>query len=157
METGAKWKMLESVPRAVFVIVINRNMVLFVRHGEGSGNPAGTYGLPGGKIELHEDPRQTAVRELFEETGIIALSADITQLGSYSTDIETKNGMEPWTVELYLCKRFEGQIRQREKSEARAWLRIADVLDARYQMPRMSREYLQVITKILRDQSDPLC
>lgn len=153
METESKWKMVETIPGAVFVVVNKGDMVLFVRHEEGSDNPAGTYGLPGGKIEPHEDPKQTAVRELFEETGIIALSADLTQLGSYSIDIETKNGIEPWKVGLYLCKRFEGRIRQREKSETPAWLRIGDVLSGIYKMPRMYPEYLSVIMKILRDQS----
>ena len=147
---------MKTIPRAVFVIVINGDKVLFVRHGEDSGNPAGTYGLPGGKIEPQEGPNQTGVRELFEETGIIAPPADLVQLGSYSIDIETKNGMEPWTVELYLCKQFEGQIRQGEKSEVPAWVRIADVLGGRYKMPRMSRGYLSVVMRVLREQRRPL-
>ncbi len=60
--------------------------------------------------------------------------------------------METWTVDLYLCRRFDGEIKQVEKAEEPSWLKIDDVLGGTYRMPKMSGEYISFIMSILRDQ-----
>lgn len=40
----------------------------------------GTWGIPGGSMELHEDIRETAVRELKEEAGITAESLELVDV-----------------------------------------------------------------------------
>lgn len=42
----------------------------------------GLWGLPGGKIEPGENPREAALRELFEETGISLEQNSITKMGT---------------------------------------------------------------------------
>ena len=52
------------------IAVLNQNKVLLVRRGRAPF--AGSWSLPGGKIEGAESPRDAARRELKEETGIEA-------------------------------------------------------------------------------------
>ena len=42
---------------------------------------AGRWGVPGGKAEVNELPEDTAIRELFEETGIKAEIVDLESMG----------------------------------------------------------------------------
>jgi 8-oxo-dGTP diphosphatase len=44
--------------------------VLLIKRGQAPGN--GLWSLPGGKIELGEDAKAAALRELFEETQVVA-------------------------------------------------------------------------------------
>ncbi len=53
----------------VSVVVVRHGQVLLVRR---VNPPAGVWSLPGGKVELGEEVRQAALRELAEETGIDA-------------------------------------------------------------------------------------
>lgn len=39
-----------------------------------------TWGIPGGSMELYEDIRETAVRELKEECGIIAENLELVDV-----------------------------------------------------------------------------
>ncbi len=141
---------MKTVGHSVFTIVIRDGTVLFVKHGESSQNPTGTYGLPGGKVRTPESPTDAATREVFEETGLQVKPTDLIPLGTRSVEIETKRGREPWTVSLYLCKRFRGRIRRKEAREKPVWLNIADVLAGKYKMPQMSSTYLSLILNTLR-------
>jgi mutator protein MutT len=138
--------------RAAFVFLVRNNEVVFVRHTESSNNPADTYGIPGGRIEAGEEPRDAAVREVFEETGLTVQPSNLIELGTHSKDIETSRGMETWTGTLYLCREFHGEIRRMEASEEPGWVRVDDVLAGKYRMPRMSSEYYGFIMATLRSQ-----
>lgn len=60
---------------AVIAVVVRGNEVILVRRA----NPpdAGLWGFPGGKIELGERLDQAAVRELYEETGVVARAIEV--------------------------------------------------------------------------------
>lgn len=67
------WVMLEhdrTPVAAVIAVVLRGDTLILVRRA----NPpdAGLWGFPGGKIEFGEATEQAAVRELREETGVIA-------------------------------------------------------------------------------------
>jgi 8-oxo-dGTP pyrophosphatase MutT (NUDIX family) len=74
-----------KVPKAACVLVVSDDgKVLAVSRRD---NP-NDFGLPGGKVEPGEDPRDAAARELYEETGLTAThcSAVFSQYdGSYLT------------------------------------------------------------------------
>ncbi len=143
----------KTVGHAAFTIIIKEGMVLFVRHAEKSQNPTGTYGLPGGRIRSFESPIEAAAREVFEETGLRAIPSNLTSLGTHSVDIETKRGIEAWTVTLHLCRKFQGQIQAREEKEEPVWLSISDVLAGKYKLPQMSNAYLSLILDTLHNQA----
>jgi 8-oxo-dGTP diphosphatase len=60
---------------AVIAVVVRGGEVILVRRA----NPpdVGLWGFPGGKIELGERLDQTAVRELYEETGVVARAVEV--------------------------------------------------------------------------------
>jgi len=64
------------VPSAAVLVRDERGRVLLVRHVE-----LGTWSLPGGAIEPDEPPQVAAVREAYEETGLLVESGKL--LGVY--------------------------------------------------------------------------
>jgi 8-oxo-dGTP pyrophosphatase MutT (NUDIX family) len=58
----------EALPKAVVALVMKGNKILAVSRGDDFAN----LNLPGGSVEMGEDPRDAIVRELWEETGIKA-------------------------------------------------------------------------------------
>lgn len=58
----------ESLPKAALAYVKNGDRVLAVSRGADLSD----MNMPGGGVELGEDPKDAASRELWEETGIIA-------------------------------------------------------------------------------------
>lgn len=74
------------------------------------------WGYAGGSVELDEVVEEAAKRELFEETGLIAL--DLTLFGVFSgkeTHYVYPNGDEVSNVDIvYLCKDYTGQLKCQE-------------------------------------------
>ena len=60
---------------AVIAVIVHEGRTLLVRRA----NPpdAGLWGFPGGKIEFGETVKDAAMRELLEETGVVAQAQDI--------------------------------------------------------------------------------
>ena len=60
------------------IYVIYDNKVLLLQYGE-----KGKWGIVSGKNEEGEDKYQCAIRELYEETGIVINKEDLKEYGSY--------------------------------------------------------------------------
>lgn len=75
------------------------------------------WGYAGGSVELDEVVEDAARRELFEETGLVALELEL--FGVFSgkdTHYVYPNGDEVSNVDIvYLCKHFEGSLKCQEK------------------------------------------
>ena len=73
----------------------------------------GTWGIPGGSMELHENIRETAVRELKEEAGITAESLELVDvLSGKDYYFEYQNGHKMCCViVLFKVTDYSGKIK----------------------------------------------
>lgn len=111
----------------VGVLVIKDGKVLLVSHNEAAGNLNGTYGLPSGHLEKDEDEKIAAVRELFEETGIIVEHENLIEYPNdiWIADIKRKDGKTyTFQIKVFVAKTFSGSLRESEETTPE-WIEIA--------------------------------
>ena len=74
------------------------------------------WGYAGGSVELDEDVEETAKRELYEETGLVADSLELFGVFSGKDMHYTyPNGDDVSNIDIvYLCKSFSGTLRRQE-------------------------------------------
>ncbi|MDK2584581.1 NUDIX domain-containing protein [Romboutsia sedimentorum] len=95
---------------ATAVIVVNElNEILLQKRSE----PYGSWGIPGGLIELGESTESAGKREIFEETGVVV--EDLKLIGVFSGEednyIKLQNGDEYYVVLVaYYTKCFTGTL-----------------------------------------------
>lgn len=130
---------MNSIP-TVGILIIKENKVLLVKHGERASHITGVYGWPGGRYEEGESPRQAAVRELFEETGLKTSEEDLIEvhydLGEVT--LERKNGLiQTFTATLFLCEDYEGDLQGNEETIPE-WVAIEE-LEKYHLLPNTKR------------------
>ncbi len=83
----------------------------------------GCWGYAGGSVELGEKVEDTACRELFEETGLIAEELELFSVFSgEDTHYTYPNGDEVHNIDIvYICRKFSGELKadQTEASDVR--------------------------------------
>lgn len=79
------WKTFKIKTEGVRVLMIKENKVLLVQHRYND-----LWVFPGGKIENKESLEETAIREVFEETGYVIKKFDFI-LGNYENKKEGKD------------------------------------------------------------------
>ncbi|GKX65343.1 NUDIX hydrolase [Inconstantimicrobium mannanitabidum] len=93
------------------VIVTNhQNQILLQKRTE----PYGSWGLPGGQIELGESTESAGKREVFEETGLIIDDLHLIDVFSGNADshIQLKNGDEYYVVLVaYYTNNYKGTLK----------------------------------------------
>jgi len=88
---------------AKLVVIYKEKLVLVKQTRAGKSGP--TFELPGGRIENGENSYNGAIRELREETGLIA--ADLFELGTYTIP------GSPVVIKLWFTNSIVGEERQR--------------------------------------------
>ena len=108
--------------RLAQLLCLSGDRLLLIRHHAGKPN-AGKWNGPGGKIDPGESPRQAAVRELREETGLVVTPADASFAGVvtwYGYPGEGPGGMYVFVADLGPTAARPG--RRRTSEGTLAWL-----------------------------------
>lgn len=103
---------------------------------------AGLWEFPGGKVEPHETPEQSLIRELEEELGIVTRAACLAPLSFASHAYESFHLLMP----LYICRRFEGAPLPREGQQLK-WVQPRDLRN--YDMPPADAPLVAALLDIL--------
>jgi len=97
-----------EVPTVSVLVFDAQQRVLLVRHAEGND-----WTTPGGMIEPYETPADAALRETWEETGLLVELGGI--VGVFGGDVCTStyaNGDEvAWVATVFRATRFSGELR----------------------------------------------
>ena len=93
---------------AAVVFIVRDGKVLLVKRGIEPG--LGKWALPAGYIDAHEDPREAAVREVKEETG---LTVQITDLLDVTTPVPSDKAKASILI-LFEASVIGGSIRPRD-------------------------------------------
>ncbi len=105
--------------KANLVFIIQDSKILLIEKKRGVGQDL--YNGPGGKVEENETVKESAKRELKEETNLTAESLD--KKGLLNFYFGEKPFME---VHVFLCKKFNGT--PKETKEARPeWFEIDEI------------------------------
>ena len=100
--------------------MIKDNKVVVTKYKKGN-RKEGYYDIPGGKIEEGEIPKQTAIREMKEETGI-----DIKNL-KYKGIMTIEYPDRKFVFDVFVCNDCEGELQEFEENTAE-WIEINDLL-----------------------------
>lgn len=110
---------MERTP-TVGIVVLKEDDVLLVRHGEAAGHITGSYGTPGGRLDYPDENLKSAVlRELNEESGLIAAESDLVELPTkYDADLPRKDGSILHTHHtVFATRKFTGELVATDEAE----------------------------------------
>ena len=103
---------------------------------------AGLWEFPGGKIDAGERPEQALIRELREELGIEVKEPCLAPLTFASHAYQDFHLLMP----LYVCRRWEGFVQQREH-QALKWVLAKDL--RQYPMPPADEPLIPPLLELL--------
>lgn len=105
--------------RAVSVAVWQEGRFLLVRRARPPAQ--GLYAFPGGRVEIGETAVEAAIREVFEETGLLVedpvLFSDILLAGPEAT----------FELSVFLSRAASGMLRAGDDAAEAAWYELAEM------------------------------
>lgn len=110
----------KPIRKAVRCYLIKDNEVVVTKYKKGN-KKEGYYDIPGGKIEEGENPKQTAIREMKEETGINIQNLKYKGIMT----IEYPNRM--FIFDTFISKEYEGEPQEFEENTSE-WIDIDELL-----------------------------
>ena len=110
----------KPIRKAVRVFLIKDNQVVVAKYKKGN-KKEGYYDIPGGKIEEGENPKQTAIREMKEETGI-----DVKNL-KYKGIMEVDYPDRKYIFNTFISNEYEGVPEELEENTSE-WVEIKELL-----------------------------
>jgi 8-oxo-dGTP pyrophosphatase MutT (NUDIX family) len=98
----------------------------------------GFWTAPGGKLEPGENPRQTIIREIWEETGLTLIQPRLQMINS-----ETGPGRDyNWLVFIFRAEEFNGSLRECNEGVLK-WIPRQKINDTK--IPDVDRQLLPLL------------
>ncbi len=110
----------KPIRKAVRCYLIKDDKVVVTKYKQGN-KKEGYYDIPGGKIEDGEIPKQTAIREMKEETGI-----DIKSL-KYKGIMTIEYPDRKFVFDVFISNEYEGEPQEFEENTSE-WIKIEELL-----------------------------
>lgn len=110
---------------AVGAVLVDDDRLLLVRRGHGPA--AGTWSVPGGRVEAGETLAEAVVRELREETGIEGVCGRLIGLVEHLPDDDQPDHFVILDFEVAILEAVE-PVAADDAAEAR-WVDLSDVAD----------------------------
>jgi mutator protein MutT len=105
------------------IAVFKDRKILLVKRGRAPF--AGSWSLPGGKLEADETPRQAACRELKEETGIEAeVEGVVDTVKVAAGDEQNRHG---YRLTVFYGRHTGGKLKAASDSERAEWVSLDEV------------------------------
>ncbi len=128
------------LPTAAGVVLDSAGRVLLGRRSD-----TGNWALPGGIIDPGEEPADAAVREIFEETGVIAVPERLVSVG-VSPPITYGNGDQVQYLDhTFRCQAAGGEARVNDSESVEVgWFALGA-------LPRLSERTLSLLASATSD------
>jgi len=110
------------VRKAAKCYLINDDKVVVTKY-KNENKKSGYYDIPGGKIEDGENSKQTAIREMKEETGLIV--EDLKYKGNMIVEYPDRI----FDFDIFVCNQYEGNT-QEFKENTSEWIEINKLLQS---------------------------
>lgn len=128
----------------VAAVIFSEDSVLLVRRGKDPSR--GSWGLPGGAVELGETTKEAVIREVMEETGLeVEPIKFITIFDSISRDKNDKVRYHYVLCE-YLCRLLGGNLRASSDVQEAMWIRL-DELDT-FDVRDGTRRFIKQVRRV---------
>ena len=100
-------------------IVDKDNRVLILKRSDDDIHKAGIWEIPGGRLDLGEDPVEGLRRETKEETGL-----DIEIFEPLAIKHFTREDKQKITMIVFLCRALESQVRLSKEHTEYEWINV---------------------------------
>lgn len=120
--------------RGIGVVLKNSDgQYLILKNTPRPGKMTPLVSVPTGMVEDGEDPKEAAIREVQEETGLHI--SNLTLLEKFDKVDPTRHNGEPFTTFLYKAEGYSGEAEHREK-EKHDWVRWMTLEEIRSLEPK---------------------
>ncbi len=116
--------------------VIRKNGKILITRRKPEGLLGGLWEFPGGKRKQNENPPETCVREILEETGLtVTIESHLTTVRHAYTHFRI-------LMDVFCCRYIKGRVRLRGP-DAHRWVRLRDL--NRFAFPRANLKFIPLI------------
>ena len=105
-------------------ILNDKQEVLLIKRRENDVHAAGKWEIPGGRLDLGENPFTGLQREVQEEVGL-----EIENLVPLKVDYFTRDDGQIITMIIFLCRKISGDVRLSEEHCDFTWNKGSSVRD----------------------------
>ncbi|RKD32713.1 NUDIX domain-containing protein [Thermohalobacter berrensis] len=119
-------------------LILDNDKILLLKRKQGSFG-GGLWDIPGGKLEFGESPKESLIREVYEET---SLKVDIHEPIRVSSGINEERNKQYITI-VYLCTYKSGKVTLSKEHSDYIWVKLSDIekFDKIYYVNEAVNEY----------------